>query len=138
MALLSPVFSWQNRLQAQVMGVEEAERASARATIESIINAHDIAIFTYGLSPFSLETIALLEDTGADFHIEQIGLEWFLLGREASALRLELLEMTKQSSLPHVFICGRHVGGLYSGPAGGPSGLAALRESGELQALLTT
>ena len=52
--------------------------------------------------------------------------------KQPSAMRLELLELTGQSSLPHVFIGGKHVGGIYTGPPGGPPGLAALQESGEL------
>ena len=58
-----------------------------------------------------------------------------------SAARLELLEQTGQSSLPHVFIGGQHVGGLFTSPpakpgSGGGGGLAALRESGELGRLV--
>ena len=40
--------------------------------------------------------------------------------------------MTGQSSLPHVFIGGKSVGGLSSGTPG----LAALQESGELTTML--
>ena len=40
--------------------------------------------------------------------------------------------MTGQSSLPHVFIGGKHFGGIFSGDPG----LAALQESGKLQEML--
>ena len=45
----------------------------------------------------------------------------------------ELLERTGQSSLPHVFIAGEHVGGCFTGTEAAGPGLAALRESGELE-----
>ena len=46
--------------------------------------------------------------------------------------RAALLEMTGQSSLPHVFIDGQHVGGLFTGsPSSGGAGLASLKESRE-------
>ena len=108
----------------------------ARQLIKGTISAHHTVIYTYGLSPFSSEALAVMDEVGLKYHREEIGLEWFLLGRQASALRLELLQMTGQSSLPHVFIGGKHIGGLFSGsPTSddeGPAGLAALKESGEL------
>ena len=58
----------------------------------------------------------------------ELGLECFLLGKEGSAVRAELLERTGQSSLPHVFIGGKSIGGVYSGTPG----LTPLKESGEL------
>ena len=57
-------------------------------------------------------------------------------------MRLELMERTGQSSLPHVFIGGKHVGGMFTSPPDdaetgkGGGGLAALRESGELGRLV--
>ena len=87
----------------------------------------------YGLSPFSTEAIALLKGTGAKFETIELGPEWFLLGPKASVKRAELEAMTGQSSLPHVFIGGEHVGGLATGP-----GLAALQESGELSTKLSS
>ena len=75
--------------------------------------------------------MALLEAKGAKFEVKELGPEWFLLGPRASVKRAELEAMTGQSSLPHVFIGGEHVGGLATGP-----GIATLDESGELDALL--
>ena len=75
--------------------------------------------------------MALLEAKGAKFEVKELGPEWFLLGPQASVKRAELEAMTGQSSLPHVFIGGEHVGGLATGP-----GIATLDEDGELDALL--
>ena len=77
----------------------------------------------------------MIESTGAKFENYELGAEWFLLGAKGSAIRNELGAMYSQTSLPHIFVGGEHIGGLYSGgPSGG--GLAALIESGELQPML--
>ena len=85
------------------------------------------------MSPFSSEAISVLKATGASIEIRELGAEWFLLGPRQSVIRQELAEMTGQSSLPHIFIGGQHVGGLSTGPSGG---LAGLVESGGLEAAL--
>ena len=131
MQVLKPVFTLENKLQAAVLGaVGSVSPEDVRDELDSVKNAPCV-IYTYGLSPFSSEAIAVLEARGAKFEIRELGAEWFLLGPRASVLRAELEAMTGQSSLPHVFIGGEHVGGLATGP-----GLAALDESGELEAKL--
>mmetsp|Transcript_18488 Transcript_18488/g.27111 ORF Transcript_18488/g.27111 Transcript_18488/m.27111 type:complete len:533 (+) Transcript_18488:34-1632(+) len=137
MGLLKPIFSYENKIQAQVLDVEDADAASARKEIEDAISQNDVVIYTYGLSPFSSEALGVLDEAGcSNYKKIELGLEWFLLGKEASAKRLELLKMTGQSSLPHVFIGGKHIGGLFTGTAEGGPGLAALKESGELQKMI--
>jgi len=139
MGLLAPVFAAENRLQAAAMGVDDDARAEARAQIDTTCAGSPVVVYTYGLSPFSSEAVALLEAAGAApavTRVVEVGPEWFLLGKEGSALRAELLALTGQSSLPSVFIGGRHHGGLFTGTAGAGPGLAALRESGELAPLL--
>lgn len=107
MRLLSFLFKLENRFQAQLLGAEDADYVEARKDIEHTILNNRIVVYTYSLSPFSSETIAVLDEIGADYKNVEVGLEWFLLGKEKSALRAELLEMTGQSSLPHVFIDGK-------------------------------
>ena len=88
-----------------------------------------------GLSPFSTEAVGVLESTGAKFEKVELGPEGFLLGGKGSAIRNELGVMYGQTSLPHIFVGGEWIGGLYSGgPSGG--GLAGLMKSGELDAML--
>jgi glutaredoxin len=128
MGLLAPLFSLQARAQASLLGVGEAELDQAKGAVDKVLKEHGAVLYTYGLSPFSAEAVALLDAAGAAYERVELGPEWFLLGKEASALRLALLERTGQSSLPHVFVGGEHVGGLFSGSPG----LAALSESGEL------
>lgn len=49
-----------------------------------------------------------------------LGPEWIpgLLDAEGAAVRAELGKMTQQTSMPHVFIGGQSVGGLFSGSVG--------------------
>jgi glutaredoxin-related protein len=133
MALLKPVFALENQLQGKLLGtlgnVDVAEVQEELATIQ---RNKVTCIYTYALSPFSTEALACLDAVGAKYEKRELGLEWFLLGPRASVLRAELLALTGQSSLPQVFIGGEAIGGL----ATGTPGLAALQESGELEAKL--
>ena len=131
MALGAPVLKVQAGVQgqigSQISGV-------SRVDIQSEITAETqkgCTIYTYGLSPFSTDACALLDQLGCNYQKIELGQEWFLLSPKASAKRAELLELTGQSSLPSVWIGGEFVGGLYSGP-----GIATLDENGELQAKL--
>ena len=132
--LLGPVYKVEAPLQGAVLGAL-ADRDEVREEIDETIGGSGCVIYTYALSPFSTEAIALLESTGCKFEKVELGLEWFLLGPKASIARQELGEMTGQTSLPHVFIGGEHVGGLYSDPNGG-GGLAQLAEEDELLPML--
>ena len=137
MGFLSILFKLENKLQAKLLGSSEVDFAAARKEIEDTIAGDKIVVYTYGLSPFSTECTAVLDEIGAQYKKVELGLEWFLLDKEKSTLRAELLEMTGQSSLPHVFIDGKHVGGLFTGSADGSSpGLAGLKESGELKEMV--
>ena len=133
MALLGPVFTLENKLQAAALGaIGGVDADDVKQEIAEDIKAPCV-IYTYGLSPFSTEAVALLEAKGANFEVRELGPEWFLLGPQASVKRAELEAMTGQSSLPHVFIGGEHVGGLATGP-----GIATLDEDGELDGLLAS
>lgn len=137
MGFLSFFFKFENKLQAKLLGAEDSDFAVARKEIEETISRSPVVVYTYGLSPFSSETIAVLDEIGATYEKVELGLEWFLLDKEMSTMRAELLEITGQSSLPHVFINGKHVGGLFTGsPDGSYPGLAGLKESGELQKMV--
>jgi glutaredoxin len=137
MGFLSFLFKLENKLQAKVLGVEESDFVAARKEIDDTITSHKIVVYTYGLSPFSNEALAVLDEIGANYTNIELGLEWFLLDKEKSTIRAELLEMTGQSSLPHVFIDGNHIGGVFTGtPDGSSPGLAGLKESGELKTMI--
>uniref|UniRef100_A0A6V4VF98 Glutaredoxin domain-containing protein n=1 Tax=Prymnesium polylepis TaxID=72548 RepID=A0A6V4VF98_9EUKA len=131
MALGAPVLKVENKLQGQIGNrISGVSREEIQAEIAAETKK-GCTIYTYGLSPFSTEACALLDQLGCTYKKVELGPEWFLLSPKASAQRAELLELTGQSSLPSVWIGGEHVGGLYSGP-----GIAALDESGELEGKL--
>jgi glutaredoxin-related protein len=133
MSFLKPLFALENKLQAQLLGADPEDFVAAKKEIEETIANNHVVVYTYGLSPFSTQAMALLRDASCiDAKQVELGSEWFLLGKEASTTRAALLEMTGQSSLPHVFIGGKHIGGIFSGEPG----LAALQESGKLREML--
>jgi len=137
MGLLAALFRLENKLQAKLLGAEDADLATARKQIENDIGSNKIVLYTYGLSPFSTEAIAVLDEIGTDYKTIELGLEWFLLDKERSTIRAALLDLTNQSSLPHIFINGKSVGGLFTGTSDGKfPGLAGLKESGELQKMI--
>ena len=107
MGVISSLFKLENKLQARLLGAEDANYAMARGDIKLAVSSNHIVVYTYRLSPFSSETLAVLDEVGADYTNLEVGLEWFLLDKERSVLRAQLLEMTGQSSLPHVFTDGK-------------------------------
>ena len=131
MGLLKPIFAAEAQWQAEALG-DDATRASASAQLDADIGSAAVVVYTYALSPFSTEALALLDASGCQYTKIELGPEWFLLDAKASAMRAELLKRTGQSSLPHVFIGGESIGGLYSGTPG----LSALKEQGQLAAML--
>ena len=129
MQLLGPIFSLENKLQGALLGaIGKVDVDDIREELDNL-KLEPCVIYTYKLSPFSTEAIAVLEAAGAKYEKREVGLEWFLLGPRASVLRSELLDLTGQSSMPHIFIGGEHIGGLSTGTPG----LSALVESGELE-----
>ena len=130
MPLLGPIFNVEADLQALALNLGSYDEEAIKADIEETINSAPVVAYTYPLSPFSSEAVAILESTGCKFEEVPLGPEWFLLGPEASAKRVELRKMFGQGSLPHIFIGGEWVGGLATGAEGG---LAGLVERGELE-----
>ena len=86
------------------------------------------------LSPYLRYAVALC--AAASSSQIELGPEWFLLDGVASNVRAELLARHGVSSLPHAFIGGKSVGGLYSGNAEGEPGLVALKAEGRLEGML--
>lgn len=116
-SLLTPIQAGSNRSDKDSY---DEEMSKALLRIEDEVNSEPVVVYTYGLSPFSTSTKALLEDQGIDYKEISLGLEWFpgLIKEGGSIRRAALLEMTGQSSLPHVFIGGKSIGGLFSGNPG--------------------
>ena len=131
MSLLSPVFSAEAQLQAKLLG-GSVDPATVAADIAAAKKANKALIYTYGLSPFSTEAVAILEASGYEFENIELGAEWFALGGYESVARVELSKEVESgaTSLPKAFIGGQCIGGCAE--------LAALAESGELDALMSS
>lgn len=129
MPLLGPIFRVEADLQAAAFNLGSYDADEVKADIKKTITSAPVVIYSYPLSPFSTEAIAILESTGCKYENVELGLEWFALGPKGSATRVELRKLYGQGSLPHIFIGGEWVGGLASGGEGGLSGLV---ERGEL------
>ncbi|KAL7529358.1 hypothetical protein ACHAWF_002946 [Thalassiosira exigua] len=120
--LLAPLYRIATPLQAGSKRENEYEYASdvaeAKAEIYEDISSRPVVIYTYELSPFCAEAVALLERIGVAHREISLGREWIPGLLTEPARRAALLDMTGQSSLPHVFVGGTSVGGLYSGSPG--------------------
>jgi glutaredoxin len=122
--LAKPLFQFLTPLQAGSSGEDrdayEAGITNAMDEIDQETQQHPVVVYTYDWSPFSQETKALLQRLDISFHEISLGREWIpgLIKEGGSEKRAALLEMTGQSSLPHIFIGGQSIGGLFSGTPG--------------------
>mmetsp|Transcript_8721 Transcript_8721/g.13487 ORF Transcript_8721/g.13487 Transcript_8721/m.13487 type:complete len:199 (+) Transcript_8721:1-597(+) len=112
MGLLAPIFKAEAALQAKVLASDEVV-ADAKKTIANDKKKNKLLIYTYGLSPFSVEAISVLESSGYQYEKIELGLEWFLLGGKESAMRVALAEDVDNgaTSLPKIFVGGQCIGG---------------------------
>lgn len=126
MSLLKPIFGAEAYLQAAVLGaIAKVDKDAVRSNIETLKKENDVLIYTYGLSPFSSEALSILDAYGCTYKKVELGLEWFLLGPEASETRVVLSQEVEggATSLPKIFVGGKCIGGYAE--------LASLVESGE-------
>jgi glutaredoxin-related protein len=123
MPLLGPIFNFEAVVQALVTNLGGYDEDEVRTEIADTVKSAPVVIYTYPLSPFSSEALAVLESTGCEIKNVPLGLEWFALGPKGSATRVELRKLYGQGSLPHCFIGGEWVGGLATGADGGLAGL---------------
>ena len=133
--LLKPVYKVLAPLQAGSSRKDkseyDAEIVAAKAEIEKDIASNKVVIYTYSLSPFCTEALGVLSSLDIDYKEMSLGLEWvpFLISDEGAKKRAALGAMTGQTSLPHVFVDGKSIGGLYEG-------LLPALEDGSFQSLL--
>mmetsp|Transcript_82249 Transcript_82249/g.254277 ORF Transcript_82249/g.254277 Transcript_82249/m.254277 type:complete len:228 (-) Transcript_82249:37-720(-) len=128
-ALLKPIYALEAPLQAG-----DYDKAAVRARIERDAGSSPVVIYSYTLSPFCSQAKELLDSLGVRYTAIELAPEWLpgMMSAEGAAVRAELGAMTGQTSMPHIFIGGRSVGGMFTGTPG----LVPLLESGELQAQL--
>lgn len=79
-----------------------------------------VVVYTYSLSPFSAETKNVLDRLKIPYKEISLGKEWLpgLLAPGGAEKRAALLQLTGQSSLPHIFVGGKSIGGLFSANPG--------------------
>merc|ERR1719163_907713 len=132
MGLIKPIFAAEATLQAAALGgIAKVTTDDVVAEIEADKAANPCVIYTYKLSPFSTEALALLDKSGYEYTNIELGLEWFALGGRGSQTRVALAGICENgaTSLPKIFIGGESIGG-----ANGFSALAEVVEAGELDA----
>jgi len=124
----------QARLLGRLLG-GGYDGALSRAAVQESVKSAPVVVYSYRLSPFCVEAITVLRSAGVDeskLKIVEPGFAFFLLGPEGAATRASLGELFGQTSLPHVFIGGESIGGLFTGTPG----LKMLVEDGSLMAQL--
>merc|ERR1712205_228903 len=124
MGLIKPIFAAEAKLQGQLLGaIAQVSMDDVVAEIEEAKAQNPCLIYTYKLSPFSTEALALLDASGYEYTNIELGLEWFVLGGRGSQTRVALAGMCDNgaSSLPKIFIGGK--------PLGGASGFSASQRS---------
>jgi glutaredoxin-related protein len=112
MTLLKPVFAAEAKFQASLLG-SKVDPESVSNEIAAEVKSKPVVIYTYGLSPFSTEAIAILDSTGVDYQKIEVGAEWFLLDGKDSVKRVLLSKFVDDgsTSLPKVFVRGQCIGG---------------------------
>lgn len=134
--LLKPIYQKLAPLQAGANGEDtsayDAAIAKAKTEIEDEINADAVVVYTYSLSPFCTVATDLLDNLDIKYKEISLGKEWIPGLIEEPIKRAALGEMTGQTSLPHVFIRGKSIGGIFSGTPG----LVPALEEGTLMKLI--
>ncbi|KAI1407377.1 putative glutaredoxin [Hypoxylon sp. FL1857] len=95
--------------------------ADARTKAQSIIDENAVAVFSKTYCPYCSASKRLLDSLGAKYKLVELDEE-----PDGSAIQAALYDITKQSTVPNIFIGKKHIGG--------NSDLQA--KSGELKSLL--
>jgi len=130
MGLLKPLFRLEAQIQAAALGaLTGLDKEQVSAELDKTIAKNKVLIYTYALSPFSTEAMAMLDASGYEYKQIELGIEWFVLGPSGSETRVLLSEKIENgaTSLPKIFIGGTCIGGCAE--------LASLVETGELDSL---
>jgi len=143
MEALKPLFALEAKIQANALFVVadligapfRVYADEVRKDLKRVTKGKRPVLYTYGLSPFSVEAKRLLEPY--DVEIIELGPEWFLLGPKESQIRVALSEISPvaQTSLPHLFVKGESLGGVSSGGRD-DEGIVGLEKNGQLGKVL--
>lgn len=120
--LLKPVYKMIAPMQVSSYNEDKLlykdDMASTKAEIDTEVSSAPVVIFTYSLSPFCTQATELLDNLGVEYKEISLGSEWVPGLISEPAKRAALGEMTGQTSLPHIFVGGKSIGGLFSGTPG--------------------
>lgn len=89
------------------------DQAATRTTLEKLVADDDVVIFSATYCPFSLAAKRTLAGQGVDFQ----AYEWNTRP-DGAALVAELGVLTGRTSIPHIFIGGKSIGGFNDGTPG--------------------
>jgi len=120
-------------LQAQAkFAAGDYDREKIQAVIKTESTSAPVVMYTLTQSPFSIDAKRLLKEKGVEYKEIELAPLFILAEGENAARRAELGEMTGRTSMPHIFINGKSIGGLYDGSPG----LVPLIESGGLDKMV--
>ncbi|XP_059657898.1 glutaredoxin [Cornus florida] len=83
---------------------EELEMALSKA--KEIVSSNPVVVFSKTYCGFCKKVKQLLSQLGANYKVIELDVE-----SDGSEIQSALAEWTGQSTVPNVFICGKHIGG---------------------------
>jgi len=120
-------------LQAQAkFAAGDYDQEKIRGLIEKESKSAPVVLYTLSQSPFSIDAKRLLDESSIKYKEIELAPLFILAEGENAARRAELGAMTGRTSMPHIFINGESIGGLYEGSPG----LVPLIESGKLESMV--
>mmetsp|Transcript_3548 Transcript_3548/g.7314 ORF Transcript_3548/g.7314 Transcript_3548/m.7314 type:complete len:126 (-) Transcript_3548:683-1060(-) len=103
----------------------EGAEQKIEAVVETRIKEHEIIVFSKSYCPHCKKVKKLFEDNGIGYAVVELDQH-----RDGANIQQHLRNVTKQGTVPNVFVNGNHVGGA--------SDTVAKWNSGELQRLIET
>uniref|UniRef100_A0A7S2UYR5 VOC domain-containing protein n=1 Tax=Fibrocapsa japonica TaxID=94617 RepID=A0A7S2UYR5_9STRA len=113
------------KLEVAKVSAGDYDKKTMKEKLEKMTKKSPVVIFSQTSCPFCKKAKDLLTDLGASYETVEVD----TLGTEGMALRVELAELTGESSVPRIFVGGKCVGGF-------SDGLEELADSGKLEGML--
>merc|ERR1712039_422463 len=88
------------------MGIKEHSMENYNDTVQNLINNNKVMVFSKSYCPFATGTKQLLQDKGVAFQTCELDVE-----ANGAQLHDALKEISKQRTVPNVYINGKHMGG---------------------------
>jgi glutaredoxin 3 len=84
----------------------EKDRAMAVAKVQQLIEENALIVFSKSYCPYCIRAKQLLKSLGATGKIIELDNE-----KDGAAMQTALAEISKQRTVPNIFIKGKHLGG---------------------------